>query len=92
MIIWQEWWVWVVLGIVLGVLELLAPAFVLLGFAIGTVITGGLLALGVLGSSLPVLLLVAAVISLLAWLGLRKIFGLRRGQVKIYHHDINDND
>jgi len=92
MIIWQEWWVWVVLGIVLGVLELLAPAFVLLGFAIGTVITGILLALGVLGSSLPVLLLVAAVISLLAWLGLRKIFGLRRGQVKIYHHDINDND
>jgi inner membrane protein len=90
MMFWQEWWVWVVVGIVLGVLELLAPAFVLLGFAIGTVITGGLLAFGVLGSSLPVLLLVAAVISLLAWLGLRKIFGLRRGQVKVYHHDIND--
>jgi len=92
MMFWQEWWVWVVVGIILGVLELLAPAFVLLGFAIGTVITGILLALGVLGPSLPVLLLVAAVISLLAWLGLRKIFGLRRGQVKIYHHDINDND
>ena len=88
--LWQEWWVWVVGGIVLAVLELLAPAFVLLGFAIGAVATGALIALGVVGGSLPVLLLVFAVVSLASWMVLRKVFGLRRGQVKIWKHDIND--
>lgn len=87
---WQLWWVWVVGGIVLGVLELLAPAFVLLGFAIGAILTGAMIALGILGGSLPVLILVFALISLAAWLVLRKIFGLRKGQVKIWESDIND--
>ena len=87
---WQEWWVWVVGGIVLAVLELLAPAFVLLGFAIGAVATGLLIAVGLIGNSLPVLLLVFAVVSLFSWIILRKVFGLRRGQVKIWHRDIND--
>jgi len=87
---WQEWWVWVVGGIVLGVLEILAPAFVLLGFAIGALVTGALIALGWVGSSFPVLVLVFAVVSLVSWLALRKIFGLRRGQVKIWESDIND--
>jgi len=87
---WQLWWVWVVGGIVLGVLELLAPAFVLLGFAIGAILTGAMISLGILGSSLPVLILVFALISLAAWLALRKIFGLRKGQVKIWESDIND--
>ena len=88
--LWQEWWVWVVGGIVLAVLELLAPAFVLLGFAIGAVATGLLIAVGLIGNSLPVLLLVFAVVSLFSWIILRKVFGLRRGQVKIWHRDIND--
>jgi len=47
--------------------------------------------LGVLGSSLPVMILVAALVSLIAWLVMRKVFGLRRGQVKIWKHDINDD-
>ena len=89
--IWQEWWVWIVGGIVLAVLEILAPAFVLLGFSIGALVTGALIALGVVGSSLPVLILVFAVVSLASWLVLRKIFGLKRGQVKIWHKDINEN-
>lgn len=88
---WQEWWVWVVGGIALGVLEILAPAFVLLGFSIGALLTGGLIALGALGGSFAVLILVFAVTSLVAWLALRKIFGLRHGQVKIWKRDINDN-
>ena len=70
---------------------MIAPAFVLLGFAIGTAVTGGLIALGLLGSSMPVLILVAAVISLIAWLLMRRIIGLRRGQTKIWKRDINDN-
>ncbi|MGR3290314.1 MAG: NfeD family protein [Paracoccaceae bacterium] len=89
--IWQEWWVWIVGGIALAVLEILAPAFVLLGFSVGALATGVLIAVGVLGSSLPVLILVFAVVSLAAWLVLRKMFGLKRGQVKIWEKDINDN-
>lgn len=90
MMFWQEWWVWIVGGIALGVLEIVAPAFILLGFSIGALATGILIAMGFLGQSLPVLILVFAVISLLAWLALRKIFGLRQGQVKIWENDIND--
>ncbi len=89
--LWQEWWVWVVGGIALGVLEVIAPAFVLLGFSIGALAIGVLIALGVLGSSLQVMILVFALVSLLAWLALRKIFGLRKGQVKIWKKDINDH-
>lgn len=88
---WQEWWVWMVAGVALGVLELLAPAFVLLGFAIGALAVGGLLAIGVLGGSLPVIILVFAVLSLVSWIALRKIFGLRHGQVKVWDKDINDH-
>lgn len=91
MMLWQEWWVWIVGGIVLAVLELLAPAFVLLGFSVGALITGGLIYFGIVGGSLPMLLLVFALTSLVAWIVMRKIFGLRRGQVKIWHKDINDH-
>ncbi len=89
--IWQEWWIWVVGGIVLAVLELLAPAFVLLGFSAGAMLTGALLAFGIVGDSLSVLVLVFALTSLVAWIVMRKVFGIRRGQVKIWKKDINDH-
>ncbi|MGJ8585663.1 MAG: NfeD family protein [Marinosulfonomonas sp.] len=89
--LWQEWWVWIVAGIALGVLEVLAPGYILLGFAIGALITGILVAVGLLGSSLPIMLLVAALVSLGAWFAMRKIFGIRTGQVKIWDRDINEN-
>jgi len=87
---WQDWWVWVVAGVALAVLEVIVPGFVFLGFAIGVTATGLLMLAGMLGSNLAVLILVAAVISLLAWLVIRRVFGLRKGQVKIWHRDIND--
>ncbi|MGR3660059.1 MAG: NfeD family protein [Paracoccaceae bacterium] len=89
--LWQEWWVWVVGGIALGVFEVIAPGYIMLGFAIGAIATGVLIAIGLLGSSLPMMILVAAVVSLGAWFGMRRVFGIRRGQVKIWHRDINDN-
>lgn len=88
--LWQEWWVWMIAGAVLGILEVVIPGFILLGFAIGAALTGLLLWAGVLGGSLAALLLVFAVASLIAWLILRKVAGIRRGQVKLWHHDIND--
>lgn len=91
MALWTEWWVWMVAGAVLAILEVLIPGFILLGFAIGAALTGLLLWLGVLGGSVAVLLLVFAVASLLAWLVLRRVVGVRHGQVKIWDRDINEN-
>ena len=67
------------------------PGFIFLGFAIGAVVTGALIWLGLLGATLPTLLLVFALASLMAWFGLRRAFGSQQGQVKIWERDINDN-
>lgn len=88
---WSLWWVWVAGGFAIGVLEVLAPGYVFLGFAIGAVLTGVLIGLGVLGGSLPALLTVFGLVSLASWVALRRLFGLRIGQVKIWDHDINDD-
>ncbi len=90
---WALWWVWLAGAFVLAILEMTAPGFVLLGFAIGAAVVGILLALGVVAptATLPWLLVVFAVISLLAWIALRRIFALRRGQHKIWDRDINED-
>lgn len=88
--LWQLWWVWMIAGAVLAMLEVLVSGFVLLGFAIGAAVTGLLLWLGLLGGALAKLLFVFALASLAAWLVLRRAFGLRPGQVKVWDRDIND--
>ena len=87
---WNVWWVWIVAGFSLGVLEILAPGYIFLGFAIGALVTGVLLGLGVLGGSLPLLLVVFALLSLAAWFVLRRVEGVAPGQEKNWHKDIND--
>ncbi|MCB6178141.1 hypothetical protein LHP98_08355 [Rhodobacter sp. Har01] len=89
--IWTVWWAWIVLGFGLGVLEVLAPGFIFLGFAVGAVLTGVLVGFGIVGPGLPLLLLVFAVLSLVAWAVTRKLVGTRQGQVKLWDRDINDN-
>jgi inner membrane protein len=83
------WWAWVILGFALGVLEVLVPGFIFLGFAIGAVATGVLVGLGV-PAGLPALILIFAVTSVIAWLVLRRVVGVREGQVKVWDRDIND--
>ncbi len=83
------WWVWVVFGVELGVLEVLVPGFIFLGFAIGAVVTGILLALGLLGGNVALLVLVFAVLSLVAWLILRRVVGVSQVQTKLWDKDIN---
>lgn len=84
------WWAWVILGFALGVLEVLAPGFIFLGFAIGAVLTGVLVGIGFAPGGLAALVLMFAVLSVLAWLVLRRVVGVREGQVKIWDRDIND--
>ncbi|SFC63442.1 NfeD family protein [Tropicimonas isoalkanivorans] len=91
---WSEWWVWMVAGLLLAILEVLAPGWIFLGFAIGAGVTSLFLLVGGplaawLASSLPALLVFSAVLSLLAWLALRRLLGSRAGSVKTYDEDIN---
>lgn len=87
---WLTWWIWLAAALALGILETVLPGFIFLGFAIGAAITGILLVIPGVAPSLPILLLIFAVLSLVAWLVLRRIFALPHGQVKTFKHDIND--
>ena len=87
---WATWWVWVVAGFALGVVEVLVPGFIFLGFAIGAVITGVLVGIGLLGANVAVLVLVFALASLAAWFVLRQMFGAHGGDVKLWDKDINE--
>lgn len=90
---WAVWWVWFAVALVVGFLEVLAPAQIFLGFALGAAGTGLALLIGVpgLATSLPLTLLLFAVLSLAAWLIVRKVVGVRPGQVKIWDRDINED-
>lgn len=87
---WALWWVWGAAALVLGILEILAPGFVFLGFAIGAAAVAALLLLGGSGIGLAPLLFIFAALSLAAWLLMRRLFALPKGQVKTFDHDIND--
>lgn len=87
--LWSLWWVWGVIALALAIIEILLPGFVFLGFAIGAAAVAVIL-LTPLSLTLPVLLLVFAVLSLAAWLILRRVFALPKGQVKTFDTDIND--
>ena len=87
---WSVWWVWIVAGFALGVLEVIVPGYIFLGFAVGAVVVGISVGLGILGGNLPVLLFTFALASLAAWLAVRRVVGVRDGQVKLWDRDIND--
>lgn len=84
------WWVWLAAALVLAILEVLAPGFVFLGFAVGAAIVGLMLMGPAAYLSVPVLLLIFAALSLVTWLLLKRWFALPKGQVKTFDHDIND--
>ncbi|MEM6277340.1 MAG: hypothetical protein AAF714_10350 [Pseudomonadota bacterium] len=88
------WWVWAAFGLILVILEIVLPAGVLLGFAIGAGVVAILLAIGgasAVGGTVGWMLVIFASVSLIAWLILRYVFRLRVGQqVKVWKTDIND--
>ncbi len=88
--LWYEWWLWLAAAVGLGILEVILPGYIFLGFAVGAAATGALLWVGVAELSAPWLIVIFAVASLAAYLVIRKIFGLRTGQVKIWDRDINE--
>lgn len=85
-----EWWVWMSAALLLATAEVIIPGWIFLGFAIGALVLGVLLLIGVTGLSLPITLVIFAVLSLIAYIGLRWVFGLKTGQVRTFDTDIND--
>jgi len=90
------WWIWIAAGLALAILEIVVPGFLFAGFALGAVVTGVIIGLDLPGmgwmtGSLEVSLVVFAVISVVAWLVMRRLMGVRQGQMKRIDHDINEN-
>ena len=91
MALWTEWWAWMSAALVMATLEVLVPGYIFLGFAVGAGVMGLLMLFGVSAGGLALTLVVFAVLSLISYLVMRRVFGLRKGQVKIWDTDINDN-
>ena len=85
-------WLWIVVALVLGAVEILLPGWIFLGSAVAVGLMGLLILSGVWGAGLPLTLVVTALLSGLIWLALRRIFGASRGSVRIWTRDINDNE
>ncbi|EET48123.1 NfeD family protein [Thalassobium sp. R2A62] len=90
MTLWTEWWAWASLALILAILEVLAPGFFALGFAIGAAFMAIVVAATGAGLSLAWSIVLFAVVSLGAVLLLRRFFRLEKGQVKLWDTDIND--
>ena len=86
----DQWWVWMSASLLLATLEVLVPGYVFLGFALGALGVGLLMTVVSLGG-IATMLLIFAMLSLAAYLGLRRVFGLKTGSVKVWDRDINEN-
>lgn len=86
--IWNLWWVWLAAALLLGLLEVVAPGFIFLGFAAGAAGTA-IVVLLPLGLGPASLLAIFAVLSLIAWAILRRLFRGADNQSRIIHEDIN---
>ncbi|MEP5730113.1 MAG: hypothetical protein ABJL67_12170 [Sulfitobacter sp.] len=84
------WWIWVCIALGLGVVELLAPGFIFLGFAIGALVMALIVAVISL-SSVSAMLALFAILSLIAWVALRSAFRKQSSGARIVTHDINEN-
>lgn len=88
--LWAMSWVWFSAALILATAEVLVPGYVFLGFALGALALGLVLTVITVGG-LAITLVVFAVFSLVAYLAMRRVFGLKTGSIKIWDRDINDN-
>ncbi len=85
------WWVWVAAALVLGIIEILLPGFIFLGFAIGALAMAAIVAFTLLPLTPALTIALFAGLSLIAWILLRQTFQAPRGSVKRFTDDINDH-
>lgn len=84
------WWAWIAAAIVFGLIEIFTPSFIFLGFALGALITGLIVAITG-GLATGTVLVIFGFLSLLAWIGLRFAFRRQSSDAKVFTRDINDN-
>ena len=82
------WWVWLCGALALAILETLAPGYIFLGIAAGAAGMAGVVALFP-GIGVPAMLAIFAVLSLAAWLIMRRVFRAPNDQTRVIHEDIN---
>jgi len=85
-------WVWIIAALVLGALEIVLPGWFFLGIALAVGVMGLAILVGIWTGGLPMALVVTAALSGAIWLGLRRIFGSSRGDVRIWTRDINEDE
>lgn len=86
--LWTSWWVWLAAALGLAILETLIPGYVFLGISIGAAMMALIVALP-LSIGPAAILAIFAVLSLVAWLILRRVFRARNDQSRVIHDDIN---
>lgn len=88
---WENGWLWLIAAVLLAGLELALPGYIFLGTALALALVGLALLIGLWPFGFSATLVVAAVLSALCWLALRRLMGVQEGQVRIWENDINDN-
>tara|TARA_R100001369_G_scaffold60055_1_gene87007 strand:+ start:234 stop:509 length:276 start_codon:yes stop_codon:yes gene_type:complete len=86
----QIWWIWLSAALVLALVELMVPASVFLGFALGALAMAGVVAIGLVTHT-SILLAVFAALSLVAWIVLKRVFRNQTTAARIVTRDINKN-
>jgi len=84
------WWAWLAAALALAVLEVLAPGFIFLGFAIGALVMTLLVAILPAALSVPVAMAIFAGLSLVSWIVLKLAFKSQSSGARRVTHDIND--
>ncbi len=86
--LWGLWWVWLAAALGLAILEVVVPGFVFLGFAVGAAVTA-LVVLLPIDLGLTALLAIFAILSLIAWIVMRRLFKTPDDQSRVIREDIN---
>lgn len=83
------WWMWICAALVLGVIELLLPGSIFLGFALGA-LAMAILLLVLPVTNIPALIALFAILSLFSWFMLRLVFRRQSSGARIVTRDINE--
>ena len=69
----QPWHVWIILGIIFVIVEIFDPAFFFIALGIGAIATGLLSLLNPVGGSIPLQIVIFAILSFVTFLFTRKL-------------------
>lgn len=83
------WWIWLSAALGLALIELILPASVFLGFALGALVMAGVVAFTAITNTSALLALFAA-LSLAAWIVLKLVFKSQSSGARVVTRDINE--